>query len=62
MDSRMLSAQMAHADHCGTKRQGFIFPVIIGSGQWPVASDQWPVKINPTRRRQRAVILLPQNF
>jgi hypothetical protein len=40
MDSRMLSAQMAHADHCGTKRQGFIFPVIIGSGQWPVISGQ----------------------
>jgi len=36
MDSRMLSAQMAHADHCGTKRQGFIFPVIIGSVQWAV--------------------------
>jgi len=39
MDSRVLSAQMAHADHCGTERQGFIFPVII-SGQYAVGSVQ----------------------
>jgi hypothetical protein len=42
MDSRMLSAEMTYADHCGTERQGFMFPVMIsvGSDQWPVASGQ----------------------
>jgi len=70
MDSRMLSAEMAYADHCGTERQGFMFPVMISvaSDQWPVmisvVSDQWPVvsKIKLRVCAGERLTLLHQNF